>query len=437
MVNQKNANAGCGLTDPSHKDHQKNGAFVTKTECGEPSYAFAEAKPPPSSPPQCSSSGISSCDSDEEGSTHFGIDDDSSGDSSDDDDDDISASIGIKNKKYYSTEHGYNLTAFDQTNNGSWSIEKPLPLPLWNQESKPILVIDKLYAYEDLVASIETTLQHMIQETHYDTANNFIDFYQAFRNSRFEKLDAFFRHYVPAINRRSHMCVSLAMEIISRIALLRPDIAEHFYLVSCEEAVENAIAYAENCQQSGIDSAAWTLEKEHALVAMKIKVCGRDGILLLDPGYHVARVVSVMKDEKYPHTNYFVQSDEPGCKREYCYTFSHESTNYIAWHERTTRNGKQMFEESAIYVGRPFRSAVDVTARRNLVYEFRSLVSRDAKGRVFAGLYFPIIANSDMAFTIFYNEGIDNKMLKTKLRFSTFKEGVKVSNIFFVIRYHL
>lgn len=402
---------------------------MTKTEYGEPSYAFAEAtKSPPSSPQQCcSSSGISSCDSDEEGSTHFGIDDDSSDGSDDDDDDDISASIGVKK---YTTENGYNMTAFDQTNNGSWAISKPLPLPVWNQESKPTLVIDKLYDYEDIVASIETTLQHMIHETHYDTAHNFIDFYQAFRTSRFEKLDEFFRNYVPPINRRSHMCVSLAMEIVSRIALIRPDIAEHFYLVSCEEAVENAIAYAEHCHQSGIDSTAWTLEKEHALVAMKIKVCGRDGILLLDPGYHVARVVSVMKDEKYPHTNYFVQSDEPGCKREYCYTFSHESTNFIAWHERTTRNGKQMFEESAIYVGRPFRSAVDVTARRNLVYEFRSLVSRDAKGRVFAGLYFPIIANTDMAFTIFYNEGIDNIMLKTKLRFSTFKEGVKVRKYF-------
>lgn len=399
---------------------------MTKTESGETS--FASTKPPQplsASPTPCSSSGISSCDSDEEGSTHYGIDDESS-DSSDDDDDDISTSIGINRVTKYTTDNGYNLTAFDQTNSGPWPKQQPLPLPLWNKHSKPKLVIEKIYAYEDLVALIETTLQHMIQETHYDTVNNFIDFYQAFRKSRFEKLDEFFRNYIPAINRRNHMCVSLAMEIISRIALLKPDIAEYFYLVSCEEAVENTLAYVESCEHSKIDSKAYTLEKEHVLVAMKINVCGRDGILLLDPGYHVARAITVMYDEKYPHTNFFVQSDEPGCKREYCYTFSHESTNFITWHERTTRNGKQLHEESLIHVDRPFRSAI-FTALRNVVYEFRSLLSRNSKGRVFAGLYFPIIANSiDTTFTIFYDEGIDNKMFKTKLRFSTFKEGGKV-----------
>lgn len=392
---------------------------MTKTERGESS--FPQAAPSPC----CSSSGVSSCgDSDDEGSTHSGFDDDDC-DSSDDDEDDIRASYGVKK---FTTDNGYIMTAFDQTNSGSWGKEQPLPLPLWNQIQKPTLVVDKLYAYEDIVALIETTLQHMIQETHYDTVNNFIHFFQSYKKSRFEKLDEFFRNYIPEINRRNHMCVSLGMEIISRISVLHPDIAEHFYLVSCEEAVENAIAYVENCDQANIDRVAWTLEKEHVLVAMKIRVADRDGMLLLDPGYHVARAITVMQDEKYPHTNFFVQSDEPGCKREYCYTFSDRSRNFVTWHERTTRNGEEMHEESIIYVGRPFKSAVDVTARRNLVYEFRSLVSRDAKGRVFAGLYFPMIENAgdSASLTIFYSEGIDNKMFKTKIRFAMFKEGGKV-----------
>jgi hypothetical protein len=407
------------LTDPSHKD-QHYGAFVTKTERGETSF------PPQAAPsPCCSSSGVSSCgDSDDEGSTHSGFDDDEC-EISDDDEDDIRAS---HRGKKFTTDNGYVMTAFDQTNSGSWGKDQPLPLPLWNQNQKPTLVVDKLYDYEDIVALIETTLQHMIQETHYDTVNNFIHFYQSYRKSRFEKLNEFFRNYIPEINRQNHMCVSLGMEIISRVALLRPDIAEHFYLVSCEEAVENAIGYAENCNQPNIDSVARTLEKEHVLVAMKIRVADREGMLLLDPGYHVARAVTIMQDEKYPHTNFFVQSDEPGCKREYCYSFSDRSRHFVTWHERTTRNGEEMHEESIIYTERPFKSAVDVTARRNLVYEFRSLVSRDAKGRVFAGLYFPIVekAGDSASLTIFYSEGIDNKMLKTKIRFAMFKEGGKV-----------
>lgn len=149
---------------------------------------------------------------------------------------------------------------------------------------------------------------------------------------------------------------------------------------------------------------------------------------MLDPGYHVARAVTVMQDEKYPHTNFFVQSDEPACKREYCYAFSRKSNSFITWHEKITRNGKQMHAESLIYVGRTFQSAVDVTARRNLVYEFRSLLSRDAKGRVVAGIYFPIeCSNETSSFTLFYCEGIEKMMLKTKIRFVTLKEGGKVS----------
>lgn len=269
----------------------------------------------------------------------------------------------------------------------------------------------------------------MIEETYYDTVNNFIDFHQSFRESSTKNLREFFQSYSPPVNRRNHMCVSLGMEIVSRVALLRPEIAEHFYLVSCEEAVEDTISYIANCENKSIETAAWSLEKEHALVAMKIVIAGREGMMILDPGYHVARAVTVMKDQCYPHTGFFTQSDESGTKREYCYTFSKQSDSFITWRERTTRNGKdQNYEISLIYVDRPYCTAIDVTVRRNLVYDFRSLLSRDAKGRVFAGIYFPVTANTtDANITIFYDEGIDNKILKTKLKFAVFKDVSKVN----------
>lgn len=269
----------------------------------------------------------------------------------------------------------------------------------------------------------------MIEETYYDTVNNFIDFYRSFKESSTKNLREFFQRYSPPVNRRNHMCVSLAMEIVSRFALTRPEISEHFYLVSCEEAVEDTISYISHCEEKGIESAAWSLEKEHALVAMKVVIAGREGMMILDPGYHVSRAVTVMKDQNYPHTGFFTQSDEPGCKREYCYNFAHKSDTFITWRERTTRGGKdQSYEISLIYVDRPYCTAIDVTVRRNLVYDFRSLLSRDAKGRVFAGIYFPVIANTaDANVTLFYDEGIDNKILKTKVKFSVFKDISKVS----------
>lgn len=49
------------------------------------------------------------------------------------------------------------------------------------------------------------------------------------------------------------------------------------------------------------------VEKEHVAVCLKIKIglgigLERSGYLLLDPGYHVSRVVTIMEDKLYPHT---------------------------------------------------------------------------------------------------------------------------------------
>lgn len=50
------------------------------------------------------------------------------------------------------------------------------------------------------------------------------------------------------------------------------------------------------------DTMPSTLEKEHCLMCMRFEFNGRSGVLLCDPGYHVARVVTVMDDRAYPHT---------------------------------------------------------------------------------------------------------------------------------------
>lgn len=170
----------------------------------------------------------------------------------------------------------------------------------------------------------------------------------------------------------------------------------------------------------------YSLEKEHVMLAMKIVVAGREGVMILDPGYHVARAVTCMKDQCYPHTGWFTQSEETHCTREYCYTISQHSKNFIEWTERCTRGQKQTHEVSLVYIQRPYRTSVDVTVRRNLVYNFRSLLSRDAKGRVCAGLYFPVILNTnDCHFTLFY-DGANDTSIKVKQKFTVFKDAEKV-----------
>jgi len=56
------------------------------------------------------------------------------------------------------------------------------------------------------------------------------------------------------------------------------------------------------------------------------------------------------------------------------------------------------------------------------------LLSRDAKGRVCAGLYFPVVANSgDAQLTLFY-DGINDTSIKVKQKFNIFKDSTKVIN---------
>lgn len=222
------------------------------------------------------------------------------------------------------------------------------------------------------------------------------------------------------------MCVSLAMEIVVRLSETCPRLADHLFLVSCEEAVESAQPYIDNCKELGIENAMYNLEKEHSLIAMKVVVAGREGLLVLDPGYHVARAVTVMKDQCYPHTGWFIQSKESHLTREYCYRYSSTNEDFIEWSERTTRGDQQTHELSLIYVKTPYRTAIDVTVRRNLVYNFRSLLSRDAKGRVCAGIYFPVVQNgADSLFTLFY-DGPNDQSIKIKYKFSTFMDETKV-----------
>lgn len=80
-----------------------------------------------------------------------------------------------------------------------------------------------------------------------------------------------------------------------------------------------------------LDVASRSLEKEHVLLALHVKVDGRKGVLLCDPGYHVGRVVTVMADGVYPHTGRFVQEEEGGRTKEYEYRFVLGSERWVGW----------------------------------------------------------------------------------------------------------
>lgn len=122
-------------------------------------------------------------------------------------------------------------------------------------------------------------------------------------------------------------------------------------------------------------------------------------------------------------TGWFIQSEENNIRKEYNYELSPLNDKFVEWKEKTTRNGIQECFTGLIYVARPYLTAVDVTERRNLVYNFRSLLSRDQKGHLVAGIYFKVKENCD-DFTIFYQ---DMGKQRLKMKFSTLLQPFQVS----------
>lgn len=263
-----------------------------------------------------------------------------------------------------------------------------------------------------------------MREHRYDTIGNFLKFYKNYAASGESLLDRFYRKYQPLITPEHHTCVGLGFELLNRLTALNkrfPGIASGLYLVSCEETIGDVAAYV------GGPPAADIGEKEHVLVCLKIDINGRKGVMLLDPGYHVARVITVMNDKQYPHTGWFTQSDEPNCKKEYNYFLCPDDSDYVEWHERETRPGAlERTQIALIYVARPYLTAIDVTERRNLVYNFRSLLARDTKGHVTAGIYFNAVLDMNaQTFTIFYQTSNGKK--RVKMPFSKFCNSLKMS----------
>ncbi|KAG5898439.1 hypothetical protein JTB14_036521 [Gonioctena quinquepunctata] len=300
--------------------------------------------------------------------------------------------------------------------NGPWPIEHPLPLPNWEEDPIEPYKLKSIREYESLACEIEMHLRKVLEEHNYDTIGNLLKFYESFKNSECDNVLEFFHLYNPPITPDHYSCVGLAFELWHRLGISLekkyPGIGGHICVVSCEEDIDSMSVYTTSYRLDSPMFARHTLEKEHVLMCLKVEFSGRTAVMLCDPGYHVSRVVTVMADGSYPHTGWFIQSQENKILKEYNYQLAPNNHNFVEWTERATRNGNEEIFSGAIFVGRPFLTAVDVTERRNIVYNFKSLLSRDQKGDLIAGIYFKVILNAD-EFTIFY-QNMGKQRIKLK-----------------------
>ncbi|CAH4029877.1 unnamed protein product [Pieris brassicae] len=303
-----------------------------------------------------------------------------------------------------------------------WPTGHPLPPPRWGGP-RPALHLS-LQQYEDLVAKAEAILSRLAVSENYDSVNNFITLYDSYMAAPDETLAEFFPKYNPPIRAHKHTCVGLGMETMKRLKALEndfPGISKSMMLVSCDENIQDLGDYA--TAFPGPQGFLIETEKDHVMLCIHVRVAGRQGVFLSDLGYHVSRVVTVMADRCYPHTGWFTQSDEPHSRKEYNYQFNLQNSNYVEWHERDTRGTSVKERLSLIYVAKPYLTAVSVTEKRNLVWDLRSLLARNPKGHLTAGIYFPV-KEKDQQFTMFF-DGTNGKQRK-KLKFESFLELQKI-----------
>ncbi|KAG7170108.1 hypothetical protein Hamer_G012343 [Homarus americanus] len=272
-----------------------------------------------------------------------------------------------------------------------WPVERPLPLPEWGC-GRPEVNFSTLHHYQRFLARLTHHLHHALADLPYDTLSNFITFSKEFVESRDEypELLEFYRDYDPPLLPGRYTCVGLAADLATRLSVLEtnyPGLKDATYQVSCEEEVK-ALDWYCSLKEPPVASCI----KEHVLLCIRIRVAGRAGVLLFDPGYHVGEPITVMEDGLAPQSGIIKASTTRSeVHRTFQYHFCADNPAFVAWEVVEERDGKPKKKfTSLIHVSRPFLSGVDIAERRNLVETFKTLLGRDDEGHLTCGLYFPI-----------------------------------------------
>lgn len=305
-------------------------------------------------------------------------------------------------------------------------MERPLPLPEWGC-GRPALQFQTALAFEEFLGGVEDRLRLALADQPYDSVSNFLMFAQEYKSSGHTHLPEFYRDYDPPLVHGKYTCVGLAADLASRLAdleALYPGLKDAVYQVSCQEELSDPEITDISSTDTPSSSESF---KEHVLLCIRILIADRAGVILLDPGYHVAKAAVVMEDRLPPQSGPIaVGTTRSDVTKSFSYYFHPHSTSYVVWEaEETRKRGGYMIARSLVHVSRPYLSGVDVTERRNLPYRFKSLLGRDSNGGFSGGLYLMIkpsdssssSSSSSTTVTFFHRVDGDMKFVKKSLAY--------------------
>jgi len=201
--------------------------------------------------------------------------------------------------------------------------------------------------------------------------------------------------------------VGLVNDLQCRLSSLEeifPRITESMYPVSCEEIIEDPETYC-----SGSFPPFASCEKEHLLLCVSFAVEERHGVMLMDPGYHVAEPIVVMEDGRFPQSPPYQARNGKDVKT-YSYRYHEGNPYFVEWN---ARNGDE-YRTNLIYINRPFLSGLDNAERRNLIYPVKSIINREENGDIRSGLYLALKLEGEHQVAFFTQCG-DGSMGKVRI----------------------
>lgn len=257
---------------------------------------------------------------------------------------------------------------------------------------------DTVAEFEKNLMKWESILQNALEKHCYNTFGSYAEFYLSFKRFK-QDIQTFLLDFKPQLMQESMSCVGLSLSLLNDISQADGKHGHLFSLVSCEEMFP--VDY-ENKKDFSIETEETV--KEHVLVCLRVCIEQRSGYILFDPGYHISRPIIVMHDGLYPHTGWFVASNNEGKpSKEYNYRAINDSL--IGWKVRENKydqlgNCKTKEYVNLIYVKKHFTKYANITEKRSLIFNLKSFVIRDRKGIV-AGFYCVVEPKN---LTIFYHE---------------------------------
>lgn len=304
-----------------------------------------------------------------------------------------------------------------------WPSGHALPLPLWGCE-RPELCFYSLEDYQKFLECIKEHLGDCISKLPYDTISTFVQFCLAFekqekdRSERPSSFEEFYKDYDLPILSGRNTCVGLSVDLLTRLSKLEKKylgLKDCLYPVSCEEDLDDLDYYC-----AGSTPNVFRCEKEHVLVCARIRISGRLGVVLMDPGYHTASPITVMEDGLYPHTGPYNTTSGVTNKTN-SYYFHESNPAYVIWQVIKESRAGTSSTVSAVHISKPFLSGMDIAERRNLVYPMKTLINRDRNGNLLSGLYFNLQPLDVAIATVFYTTA-DGEQVRHKIPMSHFQE---------------